>query len=99
MVLGFLQLFGVLCTISCSHQSSGLMTRLATLRNVGQQMENEANDDAVYPTEQLRRLKERAMTAIGRQTGSYDVSREMTDFSHKAADSAGKITGTGHSEA
>ena len=67
--------------------------------NVGQQMENEANDDSVYPTDQLRRLKERAMTAIGRQPESYNVSREMADFSHKAADSAGKITGTGHSEA
>ena len=66
--------------------------------NVGQQMENEAKEDAVYPTEQLRWFKERAMTAIGRQPGSYDVSKEMTDFSHKTADSAGKITGTGHSE-
>ena len=69
--------------------------------NVGQQMENEANDDSVYPTGQLRRLKERAMTAIGRQTESYDVpnTREMTEFSYKVSDSAGKITGTGHSEA
>ena len=64
-------------------------------------MENEANDDSVYPTDQLRRLKERTMTAIGRQTESYDVPnpREMTEFSYKVSDSAGKITGTGHSEA
>ena len=66
--------------------------------NVGQQMEDEANDDEVYPTGQLRRFKERAMAAIGRQPESYDISnpREMTEFSYKVSENAGKLPG--HSE-
>ena len=58
-------------------------------------MQDEADDDAVYPTSQLRRIRQRAMAAIGRQPESYDVPnpREMTEFSYKVSDSAGKITG------
>ena len=66
--------------------------------NVGQQMEDKANDDAVYPTGQLRQIKARAMAAMGRQPESYDVSnpRELTEFSYKVSENAGKLPG--HSE-
>ena len=52
--------------------------------NMGQQMEDEATDDEVYPTGQLRRIKARALAAMGRQQEAYDVSnpRELTEFSY-----------------
>ena len=68
--------------------------------NVGQQMEDEAtaSDDEVYPTGQLRRIKARALAAVGRQQEAYDVSnpRKLTEFSYKVSENSGKLPG--HSE-
>ena len=63
--------------------------------NVGQQMEDEAaaNDDEVYPMGQLRRAKERALAAMGRQE-RYEVSAtapvDLSEFSYKLPHELGK---------